>query len=97
MSPPPLVCPHGPHGQGPDCPLWFARARVRFQKSIEADSAAHFGISALVFADIASRGFQRPSIPPTRPVPVAVPSMPVLPQGSSEPVARNKKGFLKDA
>jgi hypothetical protein len=70
MTPPSFVCPRGPHGPGPSCPLWSARAKLQVQKSVQADSAAHLGMTALVFADAANRGFQRPSIPPTRPIPV---------------------------
>lgn len=66
----PLVCPRpGPRGAGPDCPLWEARARVQFQRSIEADGAARVGMGALVWASM-NRDSKRPDSPPTRPVPI---------------------------
>jgi hypothetical protein len=73
MSMAPLVCQiSGPHGSGPDCPLWDARERIALRRSIEADSAARLGVSALVSAEI-SRGFRLPASPPTRPVPIGAP------------------------
>lgn len=93
----PQVCPRpGPHGPGPDCPLWDARERIHFKRSIEADGAARLGMGALVCADF-NRGFMRPASPPTRPVPLAVPSIPVLPDATTEPVNGTKKGVLEHA
>jgi hypothetical protein len=47
-------------------------------------------MSALVWADM-NRSFRRPESPPTRPVPLAVPSMEVLPGADTEPVTVVKK------
>lgn len=80
----PLVCPRpGPHGPGPDCPLWDARERIALQRSIEADGAARPSLGALVWADF-NRSYKRPQFLPTRPIPItaeplAVPSTPVEP------------------
>lgn len=92
----PLVCPQpGPHGPGADCPLWDARERIALQRSIEADGAARAQVSALVWADI-NRGFRRPGSPPTRPIPLAVPSIPALPESIAQAVAATEKEVLQD-
>lgn len=70
MSQPPLVCPRpGPHGPGPDCPVWDARERIALQRSIEANGAARLGVGALVWADMNCE-YRRPNPSPTRPVPI---------------------------
>ena len=66
----PLVCPRpGPHGPGPDCPLWDARERIALQRSVEADGAARAGMGALVWASM-NRDYKRPASSPTRPIPI---------------------------
>lgn len=85
----PHVCPlPGPHGPGPDCPLWDARERIAFQRSLEADGAARLGMTALVWAELT-----RPSSSPTRPLPVRP-----QPIASSAPVdGAAKNGALHHA
>jgi hypothetical protein len=94
MTPPPReVCPRPGAPADPastvPCGLWSARQKLHFQRSIEADGAARLGMTALVFADAINRGFQRPAIPPTRPVPL-LPEPLAVPSTLIEPTA--KKG-----
>ena len=85
MTSPPVVCPRpGPHNPGPDCPLWDARQRIRFERSIEAEADSRPSLGQLVWADF-NRGFQRPSAPPTRPLPVASELMAALTSPSTPP------------
>jgi hypothetical protein len=64
---PPVVCPRpGPHGPGPDCPLYSARERIALQRAIEADGAARLSMGVLVWSDF-NRRYQRPDALPTRP------------------------------
>jgi hypothetical protein len=101
MTPPPReVCPRpgAPAGaSSAPCPLWSARAKVQFQRSIEADAAARLGMTALVYADAASRGFQRPVVPPTRPVPIEHRPLAELVETTVPVEAVAKKGALKNA
>jgi hypothetical protein len=87
----PLVCPRGAHEPGPDCPLWDARERIDFMRSIEADGATRIGMGALVWADF-NRVFQRPASPPTRPFPAVGQPPAALPDPSPEPVTVAEKG-----
>jgi hypothetical protein len=85
----PQVCPRpGPHGPGPDCPLWDSRERIVLQRSIEADGAAHAQMSALVWADL-NRSYKRPQAAPTRPVPITADPLAAIaaPVERAKPVA----------
>ena len=70
MSPPPGVCPRPgtpvTEASSVACPLWSARERLALQRSIETDSAAHAGLSALVWADL-NRRPRRAALLPSRP------------------------------
>lgn len=66
---PPLVCPRGPHGSGPDCPLYDYRRSTEFRREVMADVASHCGLRLLVWRDL-NRDAVRPSPPPTKPMPV---------------------------
>jgi hypothetical protein len=88
----PVVCPRpGPHGPGPDCPIWDARERIALQRSVEADSAARLGMGALVWADF-NRSYNRPDPRPTRPVPVETRSVGALVADETVAGATEEKG-----
>jgi hypothetical protein len=86
MTPPPNICPRpgsAPDPSGKSCPLWDARERIQFQRSIEADGAALADMSSLVRDDMNISYWRREGLPtrptPITPGPLAVPSTPFVP------------------